>query len=287
MDTVGKPAVFLLYAKMKHKAFTLVELLVVIAIIGLLSSVAVTATSNSRDKARIAAGQSFERSVLNSAGSDILAQWDFEDCTGTGIAATTINDISGNNNNANPIASPQWSSVTPTGKGCSLGLNGTSQYALGSRALTELASSSFTVSLWAKRTTPNIIGIAFSSGSVAANTYLHIGFRGGNTFTCAFYGNDLDTTATYTDTNWHLWTCTYDRATNLRNIYRDGALVASDTPTSAFIGSGAAEIGHYASYFFGGNLDNVRVYAKALTAQSVEKLYAEDIVKHPERLVAR
>ena len=39
---------------MKHRAFTLVELLVVIAIVGLLSGVAVVATNNARQKAKIA-----------------------------------------------------------------------------------------------------------------------------------------------------------------------------------------------------------------------------------------
>ena len=127
---------------MSRRAFTLVELMVVISIIGILSSIAVASMGSSRDKARIAAGQQFERSVLNGAGDEILGQWDFDDCTGTGIAAATVADISGLGNAGTPVNSPQWSSNVPGGGKCSLNLNGTSQYVSTARTITEFASKS-------------------------------------------------------------------------------------------------------------------------------------------------
>jgi prepilin-type N-terminal cleavage/methylation domain-containing protein len=271
---------------MFHRAFTLIELLVVIAIIGILSSIAVVNMGGSREKARIAAGQQFERSVLNGAGDEILGQWDFDDCTSSGITATTVADASGVGNNGTPVNSPQWSSNIPAGGKCSMSLNGANQYITTARTITEFASNSFTVSFWAKRNAINRLDIAFSLGTVGANTMMHIGFRMSNTFTCAFYSNDLDTVA-YTDTNWHQWACTYNRSTNKRSIYRDGVLVASDSPASPFLGTGAPEIGRYAGiYCFSGNYDNVRIYAKALTAQAIQKHYADGVSSHPNILAS-
>jgi prepilin-type N-terminal cleavage/methylation domain-containing protein len=266
---------------MLRRAFTLVELLVVIAIIGLLSSVAVIGLGSSRDKARIAAGQSFERSLYDASADEVLGQWDFDDCTGTGIAATSVRDYSGINNAGTPVGSPLWSSDTPTGKGRSLGLNGPSQYASTTRTITEFASGSFTVSLWVKRATIGRYDFAFSVGTASPYNYLVIGFRNTDVFTCAFYANDLNTAASYTDSNWHQWVCTYNGTTNKRSIYRDGALVASDSPASAFLGTGAPEIGRYAgTYYFSGSIDNVRIFSKALTAQGIKKMYAESAAFH-------
>jgi prepilin-type N-terminal cleavage/methylation domain-containing protein len=273
---------------MSRQAFTLVELLVVISIIGLLSSVAVVSFSGTRGKAQIAAGQSFERSILNTEGDAILAQWDFNDCTGTEIPATTIADISGNGNNATPTSSPQWSSDTPDQSGCSLSLNGTSQYAVASRSISELANNSFTVSFWVKRSTISRNDYAFSLGAVGPYQYLVMGYRNSNTFTCTFYGDDLDTTTAYIDTNWHLWACSYDAVSNKRSLYRDGALVRSDSPVADFSGTGAPQIGHYASsFYFQGNMDNVRIFTKSLTVETVKKLYAEGRKSHPNEVAAR
>ena len=63
------------------------------------------------------------------------------------------------------------------------------------------------------------------------NQTLHLGFRASNAFSCAFWGNDLDTTATTTDLNWHHYACTYDAGAGSRKAYKDGALVGSDTPS--------------------------------------------------------
>jgi hypothetical protein len=123
-------------------------------------------------------------------------------------------------------------------------------------------------------------------GTPTGNHYIVIGFRATNVFTCAFFGNDYDTTVTYTDTNWHLWTCTYNASTNKRTLYRDGALVGGDTPPSPFVGSGVPESGYYPGGFVG-DVDDVRVYGKTLTAQAIRKLYAEGKPAHPDSLATR
>lgn len=139
-----------------------------------------------------------------------------------------------------------------------------------STADTSLANNSFTLSAWAKRTTSGTYDYIFAQGSSAStNNILQFGFRDSNVFMCAFYNNDLDTTGTYTDTNWHYWTCTYDAVSNLRSIYLDGVFLKSDTASADYQGSGAQQIG--AS--FAGSLDEFRIYSRALSADEVRQIY--------------
>jgi hypothetical protein len=92
--------------------------------------------------------------------------------------------------------------------------------------------------------------------------------------TCAFYNNDLDTSAAYTDADWHLWTCTYDAGTNQRRIYRDGAQVASDVATADYAGSGTTRIGNAPdTRLFDGLIHDVRIYNRVLSPDEIKRLY--------------
>ncbi len=67
------------------RGFTLIELLVVISIIGMLSSVIFGSVLSTREKARIAAGLTFERHIMSALGDRVIARYQFDDedqCTG-------------------------------------------------------------------------------------------------------------------------------------------------------------------------------------------------------------
>ncbi len=134
---------------------------------------------------------------------------------------------------------------------------------------------SFTVAFWARREALNRADWIIGRGIASTNLGLHIGFRDTNVFSCGFWNNDLVTPA-YTDTDWHHWACTYNHETNLRQIYRDGVLVAQDTPTTDYLGrSGNLVIGRLIaniSSFFRGSLDDVRLYSRPLVSGEVRNL---------------
>lgn len=138
-----------------------------------------------------------------------------------------------------------------------------------SAAGVSFANQSFTVEAWLRRNSIGTDDYAVGQGVSATRQGLHVGFRSSNVFTCAFYGDDLNTTS-YTDTGWHHWACTYDAATNARKIYRDGTLVASDTAVGDYAGTGALTLGVAPTGGrFDGTIDEAVIYPAALTSTRV------------------
>lgn len=124
-----------------------------------------------------------------------------------------------------------------------------------------LANKDFTISFLVKRERTGLLELVVGQGTPSTNIGLHIGFRTNDTFGFGFYGNDLYTTTTYTDiTNIHLWTATYNATTKSRNLYFDGTLVANDTASANFQGTGTFFIGRsFDGYNLQGLMDEARV----------------------------
>lgn len=80
------------FLKNKNKGFTLIELLVVISIISLLSTVVMASVNDSRERARMVAGEKFAQSVRNQYGAGLVLKYDFENDN-----TSVVKDVSGNN----------------------------------------------------------------------------------------------------------------------------------------------------------------------------------------------
>jgi prepilin-type N-terminal cleavage/methylation domain-containing protein len=78
--------------KNKNKGFTLIELLVVISIISLLSSVVMASINDSRERARLVAGEKLAQSIRNQYGAGLVLKYDFENDN-----TSVVKDVSGNN----------------------------------------------------------------------------------------------------------------------------------------------------------------------------------------------
>jgi hypothetical protein len=138
-----------------------------------------------------------------------------------------------------------------------------------------VANQSFTLEAWAKRNAISADHHIFGQGPTSTNNGLHVGFRNTNVFTCAFYSNDLNTPA-YSDTDWHHWVCTYDVVSRDRRIYRDGLLVAQDTASANYQGTGQFNIGagySSPSSHFNGIIDEVRISNIARSAEEIKQAY--------------
>ena len=138
-----------------------------------------------------------------------------------------------------------------------------SQMTAGSTSFS-LANQSFTTEAWVYREAATGLGeyILFNGIEGVVNNGLVIGFRATGQFTFAFWGNDLETPATYPpDGQWHHWACRYDASNGSRWIFRDGVEVAFDV-ASNFVGNGPLTIGGLPTRTeFHGTLDEIRIWS--------------------------
>ena len=202
--------------------------------------------------------------------SNSVGFWHLDEQSGSGAY---IKDSSGNSNHGTPTGTTSVKGKIVNARS----FNGSSDY-INTGSSINLANSSFTISTWAKRSTIGASHMILSKGSTdTTDDVLHFGFRATNAFTCAFYGNDLDTPTTYTDTDWHYWTCTFDASSKARKIYRDGVLVASGTASSNYLGSGNLYIGVYkagsTSSYFSGFLDEIQINNIVQPIEEIRQAY--------------
>ncbi|HSH02561.1 MAG TPA: LamG-like jellyroll fold domain-containing protein, partial [Anaerolineae bacterium] len=197
----------------------------------------------------------------------LLGQWNFNEGSGT-----TATDLSGYNNDGSFVNTPTYTTTTPITTSTnyynshSLLFNDDDEVQING---INIANRSFTIAFWARRDNLNVSDFVMSQNTgFVTNGSLHIGFRPNNEFTCAFWANDLNIPST--DLGWHHWACTYDIATNVRTVYRDGVALASDNPPSPYIGTGLIRIGsafgtELGDLYFDGGLDDFRIYDRALS----------------------
>ena len=188
----------------------------------------------------------------------------------TAIAATTAT-LNGTVNPGNGATAyfqygltTNYGSVTPPvtlSQGGALDFDGTDQFATTTSSV-NLSNRSFSVEFWARRDGSNRWDMPLTQGTNDTDHGLHVGFRDANTFAFAFWSDDLDASADYSDNAWHHWACTYNQTNNQRFIYRDGIVIASDTASGPYLENSPLLIARSAQLDanFGGALDELRVW---------------------------
>jgi hypothetical protein len=149
--------------------------------------------------------------------------------------------------------------------------NGGSSYISIPQGNLPVAASARTVSLWIK-TTQTASAELFGYGVDGTNLYyaLTINASSGKVGT-AFYANDHNFTASVIDGNWHHIVSVYNG--NILEMYVDGNSVGNATAGAVNTGSGGTpKIG---KYNYTGDIDQVRIFSKALNSTEVGTLYAE------------
>jgi len=183
--------------------------------------------------------------------------------------------------NTDTISSPTTFNVFGEGSAPSTGLefDGNNDYVDAGTGI-NLANSSFSIEFWAKKSVlssgsdDHIIGLG---DNTTTNNALHIGFRGGNQFTFAFFGNDMDAPSNLADTDWHHWAVTFDAVTKGRMIFRDGVAVMGGVSSSNFLGTGNLKIGKaytsvpFDNNHFAGSVDEVRIWNSTRTQSEIQE----------------
>jgi len=202
--------------------------------------------------------------------------WRFDGPTGSicGASGEDACDFSGNYLHTNHGSNSSFG--YPGQIGYSEDFDGSADYEAISSGIS-IDNSDFSISSWARRESTGTNDYIFGQGTTGGYTAFTLGFRSTNVFTCSFYTTELDTVATYTDDNWHLWTCTYDVSSNERILYRDGVEIASDTAAADYTGTGAAYIGAAewspSGTYFDGQIDDTFVTTSIMTPEEVRSYY--------------
>jgi len=259
---------------MNRRAFTLVELLVVIAIVGLLSSVAVISMSTSRDKAKLASGMSFDATLARTLGTGLVAEYNFEEGSGT-----TTSDTSGLGNTGTLVGGPTWSTDTyGTESRYSLVfqsgryVRATSGFGIGDK--------NFTIALWIKTTSAT--GQMYVVTNSGSGDGYRFGLGGGRVSFLLGNGPNSEgncTSQAVNDGKWHHIAGVFDRTGLKMTCYIDGHASPSLTFPSAYAGmsDGLPYIGSgYCCTAFVGQLDNVKVFTQNLSGAMINDIYLKE-----------
>jgi hypothetical protein len=156
------------------------------------------------------------------------------------------------------------------GSGYALSFDGVDDH-IGCGDSIHIANHDFSIEFWCRREPNPSNEFVAGHGTWNKSSHgLHIGFRD-NKLMCGFWGDDVHTTETYTDTEWHHWAITYDTSTKQQYIYRDGVIAGKRKANAHYSGEGTFYIGCMSgnTWFYNGQIDEVRVWNTVRTKEQI------------------
>jgi len=272
------------YLKFK-RSFTLIELLVVIAVIALLSSVILVSLSGPRQKARITKALEFSQSVQHAIGIEAVGIWDFDDCSAKDRSGYK-ND--GTINGAICVDDTPYK-VLGTGQGKNaLSFDGVDDYVNVGTTINPV-NNKISVELWFKWTGGSGNRRLPISKYSAPGWYIELTTNNEIRFltygiidgTWTSVSSDM---VTVTQGVWYHVVGVWDKPTQyfyVNGVQKTPKSANHDTISNS-VTLAIGRDGQNDRFYFNGTIDEVRLYATALTFGQIQDLYLAGLEKHQQ-----
>jgi prepilin-type N-terminal cleavage/methylation domain-containing protein len=229
-------------------------------------------------QARIYSQERYEQSTKYCPPGDIctgpIAEWLFDEASGA-----SANDTSGYNNNGTLTNGPTW---TAGYSNSALNLDSTNDFvSVADNSLLNITGD-MTISVWVKPTIiDSTVRLILGKGNAAATTSRQYSLRlnASNQWQAFFYiGSNIytavDTVTVPSISRWDHITVVRDSATSSIRFYTNGIQMGSASSVSGSLNTtsnifAVGREGSTASNYFGGQVDNVRIYNYARTPGQV------------------
>jgi hypothetical protein len=219
--------------------------------------------------------------VNNTPGDGLVGYWKFDQVTNTTTvnsalltnAASLSNGATISFTNLPPLTIPNLRKLV---------LNGVNQFLqVPDAAQLDMAPDHFSLAVWARRTTTGTYDTLYDSGTEAGKWWVFIADGSAGKLNHFGFGKrgayERYSTAAITDANWHhLAVVISGTSANNLTFYVDGAASGTATAGSLLTPTGSKLIGALqdgsVSAQFAGDLDDLRLYNRALSAAEVGRL---------------
>ncbi len=208
--------------------------------------------------------------------SGLIAHWPLDETSGG-----TVADISGNGYNGSLNGGMDAATATITGTiNTAMQFDGIDDYINASTIPEMQGASTLSLAAWLRRTaTGDYVHFGSENG---INGGVSVGYSGGTLYFSSYIGGWAYGTYNLNDTNWHHVVMLYDGngATDTDKIkgYIDGVEVnlsyTGTIPTTTYNNPAhTMKIGQFTSYDTDGDIDDVRIYDRPLSAAEITALY--------------
>jgi len=247
------------------KAFTLVELLVVVAVLALLASIVFSNLTGAREQAKISNALSFQSNMHNLLGADLVGWWNFDD------EDNRYKDLSGYGNNGSCTSCPTLVDGVPGTSGKAMSFNRSQDGIRLTNGILE-GSDSFTVSAWIKPHSVNSYLFIFDQYESGDSGRFHFSVSDGK------LSNRIgDVLRSGQEVELDIFShvaLSRDLGGSIR-FFLNGEMVMSGSNSTEILKTVAWIGGHGSSYRFNGDIGDIRLYSRALTAFEIKALYAQ------------